>query len=533
MTILTKPFILIPLVFAGCSSIDVKRAKIGENILPDGLVYYLPAKQFNISVSFELQDCLVGNDEQPVIPYTASAVVTEYLVPDMSQVHYIRYGELASKTKVIGFNAQLYDNGTLKSVNAKIEDRSGQIITSAAEAAGSLARGVALGRYYSADSALQADVCSEPFLRLLATRRNAENRLLEDKRADKARKAKSSQVANAMNAFVEAKVRVAELAKSGTDKEKNEAVHALAVAEELLTELKAEQADLGESQAESIAAELASARAALTETVTIVWQPSENSTTTTIPYPESSFAKLFRSTVENSQSKRLPANEIKAQVALQYPTNMVSWVGALNDAENSANGIVYRQPVTALLSICPGSCVDGHWVQNPILSQAYLMPQFGALGSLPLKNEIFDKNSLVLTQTQDGTLVSLQFDSEASLERAAETAKIASTKYMETVSNLIKERRSELDAKREDRSKDREEGAEIRAEAAAVRDAESESLKAVAERIELLREVELERSGELDKVQRETDRIDKERKLIEAQIELAKKRKELAKELAP
>jgi hypothetical protein len=508
---------------AACSSIDVKRADHGAPDLPDGLVYYLPAKQFNVSVAFELQDCLVDAGK-PVIPYTTSAVVTESLVADLSQVHYIRYGELSAKTKVVGFNVQLYDNGTLKSVNAKAEDRSGQIITSVAEAAGSLARGLAMGRFYSANAKEQSELCAPEFLKLLAARANAQNRLAEDRQADKARKAKGTQVAAAALGFAQAKVKVAELAKTGTTKEKEDAARALAVAEEVLNGLKTEQADLGESQADKIAADLAAARAALTETVVLAWQPSLSETTTTIAYPEASFGKLLL-------KEKDKANKIAAQVVLQLLGGAKANVGAIGTATNSTKGIVYRQPVTARLSICPGDCVTGGAVRNPILSQTYLLPQMGALGALPLKNEIFDKNSLVLAQTSDGTLVSLQFDSEASLEKAAETAKTASAKYMETVGNLIKDRRTERSAQREDRSKEREERTEARDEAVALRKEEADSLKAAGDRIELLREVELKRSGELDKVQREIDRTDKERKLLEAQIELAKKRKELAKEL--
>src|SRR2546427_8466616 len=63
------------------------------------------------------------------------------------------YSALAGKTKVTGFNIELFDNGTLKSVNAHAEDRTGQIITSTVQALGNVARGVALGKFYAAEVA--------------------------------------------------------------------------------------------------------------------------------------------------------------------------------------------------------------------------------------------------------------------------------------------------------------------------------------------------------------------------------------------
>src|SRR2546427_7070740 len=88
---------------------------------------------------------------------------------------------------------------------------------------------------------------------------------------------------------------------------------------------------------------------------------------------------------------------------------------------------------------------------------------------------------------------------------------------MTTVSNLIQDRRTELNAQRDDRKKDREERKDeraerkdIREEGAAVRADANASLKEAAERITLMRDVEARRNGDMDKVRSEERRVGKE-----------------------
>lgn len=548
--------LLVALALSGCSAIQVQRAGDGATTLPDGLLYYLPAKQFTITVPFELENCLVDSDGTPALLYTITPSVTETLVGDVTQAHVIRYAELAGKTKVTGFKIDLFDNGTLKSLNAQVEDRTSQIIASTVDAAASLARGIALGKFYSSEAkgVTQDQVCSKRILELLADRDGAKQRIDNEKQTDKERKAKAAQVAEAAQAFAEAKVNFADVQKTGTAKEKADARKARAVAEEHLNYLKQELADLGTSRLDKNVADLAAARAALTEKVTVVWQPSGTQLAATVRYPDASWEKLLTDAGKVKLKEKVkpevkvgataaeaglnPLNQIAAKVVLLSSAGRPAQVGALATADNKAEGVVYRQPVSAQMLICAGDCVHGANVSNPVLSQTFLVPQLGALGSLPLKNEVFDKNSLVLSQLADGTLVSLNFNSEAGLEKAAQAAKDASAKYMDTVTNLIKDRRTELDAQRDDRKKDRDERKEVRSErkdlreeGASVRADENASLKDAADRITLMRDVEARRAGELDKVQRDIDRNAKEKQLIDSQIELVKKRKELAREL--
>lgn len=542
--------LLVALALSGCSAIQVQRAGDGATTLPDGLLYYLPAKQFTITVPFELENCLVDSDGTPALLYTITPSVTETLVGDVTQAHVIRYSELAGKTKVTGFKIDLFDNGTLKSLNAQVEDRTSQIIASTVDAAASLARGIALGKFYSSEakSVTQDQVCSKRVLELLADRDGAKQRIDNEKQTDKERKSKAAQVAEAAQAFAEAKVNFADVEKTGTAKEKADARKARAVAEEHLNYLKQELADLGMSRLDKNVADLAAARAALTEKVTIVWQPSSTQLATSIRYPDASWEKLLTDMGKAKLKEKVgatagepgfnPLNQMVAKVVLLSSAGRPAQVGALATADNKAEGVVYRQPVSAQMLICAGDCIHGANVSNPVLSQTFLVPQLGALGSLPLKNEVFDKNSLVLSQLADGTLVSLNFNSEAGLEKAAQAAKDASAKYLDTVTNLIKDRRTELDAQRDDRKNDRNERKEVRSErkdlreeGASVRADENASLKDAADRITLMRDVEARRAGELDKVQRDIDRNAKEKQLIDSQIELAKKRKELAREL--
>lgn len=534
---------------SACTSIQVQRAEDDAGSLPDGLVYYLPAKQFSITVPFEVENCLVDADKAPAITYSMAPVVTETLVGDVSQVHVIRYSALAGKTKVTGFNIELFDNGTLKSVNAHAEDRTGQIITSTVQALGNVARGVALGKFYAAEVAevTQEKLCSKQLIYLLAERDGAKQRLENEKDKDKGRRAKSAAVSEAVDALAEARVNARDAEKTGTAKDKAEAKKAVAVAEERLNVVKAELEALGQSKADKNAADLAAARTALTQKVTLVWQPKPGDLQVQIRYPDQAWDKLLTDDGKKALQAKLggadirPAslNRLFALVKLSVAGMGDRSVGAKPAATNTAQGIVYRQPVSAQMTICAGDgCDSGAGIANAVLNQTFLIPQLGALGSLPLKNEVFEKNSLVLAQLADGTMVSLRFDADAALEKAAETAKQASETYMTTVSNLIQDRRTELNAQRDDRKKDREESKDeraerkdIREEGAAVRADANASLKETAERITLMRDVEARRNGDMDKVQREIDRNAREKQLIDSQIELLKKRKELAKEL--
>lgn len=100
-----------------------------------GFPYYLPKQRFQISVTYELTGCpnpvsANATEKNEQIQIVQSATITETPIADESEYHVLTYPELNSFFKTSTFSATTYENKTIHTVGATIEDRSAAIIKS-------------------------------------------------------------------------------------------------------------------------------------------------------------------------------------------------------------------------------------------------------------------------------------------------------------------------------------------------------------------------------------------------------------------
>lgn len=103
-------------------------------------------------------------------------------------------------------------------------------------------------------------------------------------------------------------------------------------------------------------------------------------------------------------------------------------------------GVIYREPVEALLLVCIKSpCLDGAAppADSVLAAEVVGVPQFGTLAMLPLVNEAFQRNVLTVSFTEKGSASSVRYESNA---RAA-AASLAIADAAKQVSDFAQARR--------------------------------------------------------------------------------------------
>jgi len=167
--------------------------------------------------------------------------------------------------------------------------------------------------------------------------------------------------------------------------------------------------------------------------------------------------------IDPSPQKNDYYNLLKTQVKLKSTPATVaklpeSWEG---------NGVIYREPVNAVIQVCSGTCD----VSRPVIATYNTqISQLGRFAVLPLKNRPFEKNNIAVSFSANGRMESATYGSESRFEKMAATASESLTAY-----------EGYADKKRSARAA--EDAAQAAAPLQAVK-AETEMLKAKADRIE-------------------------------------------------
>lgn len=498
------------------TTLNVLRIEDQPKSVPEGIVYYLPARAFNVALAFEFQGC-AGRAGKTVLPYILSATVSDLVVADQQEAYVIQYKHLTAVTKVTDIDIALWDNGVLKSVNAQIDDRSAQVITSTVESLGSLAR--VAGLAFMDAGATERGFCKDEFEKNLVKVKEAKKMVADAAAQDEQRTEAAAALKKESATIATLKAELEKLPKNSP--QLKELQGKLKKAEATKKALEKAIEDLGDSTIDAAKRELAQAKAAVTATVTRTWVPNLNQLSDPVIVPDTYLATILEKKGLDNLDAR-PRGELLINTFGPLAAKKGSTELAPRERKPSESaGIVFRQPIHAELLVCKGSCgKTGAVLTGEILSrQLYSMPQLGVVGSLPLKNAPFDSNKLVLAQLQDGTLTSVKFSSAAQAERAAVAAKDSSAKFLETVKGVIGDRREERAARREEESADRKQRSEQRDERLDIAKDRTESVK-------LLRDLEKERAGFVDRQQLQIDRNVKEVELVQSEIDLIKKRRE-------
>jgi hypothetical protein len=355
---------VIGIAVAGCTELEVRR--LGNTVV-EGIPYYLPKKSFLVTAEYVLQQCSLDKSAPPRLTFKVSKSVTiaPLVEPDEREKFYIPYSSLRNPFKDSDVTIENYDNLTLKSVGATISDKTGETITAAIGTGlrvASLVGGVNLAgteRTFTAPHKRQ-EFCGERAIALL----------------------------------------------------------------DELDRLKA-QAKGAPDNADAIAA----AKAALTYKQVLLWTPAKPMDAE----PTSFFSAILYPTKLIEAGQWITKGGIAYLESSNDPGTIVDRSGQLlslltqvalktyepvrrdDNSEVIPTGLLFRIPAFGLLRVCEIQCSRDTTaeVNNVLIASEHAIPQLGTYVVLPLRNRIFENQTLSLTLSADGVVTKIGLKSNA------------------------------------------------------------------------------------------------------------------------
>ena len=354
---LAVPAIAVALLLTGCTEIEIRKQPEGTI---EGIPYALPQKTFLITVEYELQECSAeakpGQEAILALAVVKTVTLTSTVDVDPKQRYYIPYSSLRNWFKNTDITVQSHPNQTLKGVTATIEDKTGSVITSAIGAAIRVASIVT-------GVGMAADAVKEP----------VNHRALYCSPA---------------------------------------AIHALDGIKELRK--KAKKADEAHEPTDHITAAIARLKTTLVRKYTTSWTPTIASHEPQTIDPQEALdlwltpagkevlnageQSKLRISVEFNEIEKIPAKET------QVP--------------DSICGVLVRQPINGVLRVCEDTCPTGKDVTSVLKAEDHAVPQLGPFISMPLRNRIFENNTLTLEIADTGVITKLGYKTNAIADAA-------------------------------------------------------------------------------------------------------------------
>lgn len=566
------------LTIASCSAFktELKSSKTSKPAVK-GLTYKLPAKQFSVTTTYQITDCKVVNNETR-FEANIQAALSERLVGDDAYV--LDYEELDAWTKITNTEFKLSEAGILTGINSSISDQTGAVIQNSVSAVTGIARAVALpsaqfiAEQLKVDSAKKANEKLQSIKNLVATLpgvtsdvlpdidpqnpdktfqklmqfvtpscdkvdallnsyRNATAKLNEERGKDKSRDAESRKKAEAEVEIIRLSSLVDVYDALGKAAEKKGLMARIQKQEKLLAEAVSELKKLGTSGTEKATAALVNATAALTVSTTRDILPRQNGDELQVEITYSDVPKsLSKSMPFNILAMALPKVTLKVTALVDVTRN--------DQPEDDISGIAYRMPVASIARVkC--ECTDGIRL---LIEQPTQVPQFGSVGILSLKNEVFANNSLeVAFNAVTGGPERLAFQSQSKAEAASAAMREAANSYLQ----LQKDKRDDILAANKsgidqqnallalERARAEASLAGKQADASATLLPIQTEQSLVSAQIELLREqqrLDAVRTGSASTSETQLEALINQQKLLEQQLKILQLEKQIAEEKA-
>jgi len=416
-----------------------------------GILYNLPMATLNAEANFLITSCSVDDNELAQISYQLTdGSIQHNLAPDSQETYRLDYALLNSALKITTASVTMHPNGMIKAVNADVDDRSAQVVTSLAGTLLNLYKASTLSFVPTAAGA--AKQCDDFLLSKLNSRKTLIEHDIPAAKADDKALSDDKDAADEVSVeFEEAKLKLAEAQKAKDNTAIAAATKEVASAQ---TKLNVAIAKLKGRTLKGpvLQAKLAALTASLTATAKIVnWAPRP-------PGPEvcESFSvpqEIFLGRLAEASGVRLkvaPESNatFSADVCVKVgPNPRVSLPAAdsrTGTPESNYEGVVYRLPTTGTAFIRETK----NQGQRLYSANAISLPQFGAKALVWLKNGMFDKNTIKATFNEDGSMSELTFTAQSKAERAAGAASDASKSvvdYMQLRADAIKAKAAAAD----------------------------------------------------------------------------------------
>ncbi len=396
--------------------------------------YYLPQLELKVSVSRTLKKCGTRFEPEPLPTEVVAAVEMEASYSaDETQPIVVDYEALDRPVSQVSLAFERYDNRTLKSINASIEDKTGQVASNVMSGIVTLVTKSVLPARLMAS---RSWMCKDGIVEAVAQRDRLAQRV----------SALEKKLANLVGV------------PDGSPGDPYTDALKLQI-KDVKGELKEAKENL-----EPIAAQLR-----ITDVQT--WVPRSFSDGTIRLAPSQILMdRWFVKLDGESAEAELERQNLEKQLAVVASIEPSVPNNGLKKIAQNKTALVYREPAKARVRACAMDVCPQGPVEAPrlLLSKDVDFPQGGTLVPLKLRNGPFDDTSLAATFAPSGAMVSFKYVSAAELVRMSETFKEGAT-AAGTIATSV--RNSEVDR--------------LKAEAERIK-AETELIKARNERDKLL-----------------------------------------------
>jgi len=494
-----------------------------------GVIYTLPMTSVEVQADFLVRNCTLNSQQEAQLTFDLVAMsAASSLVPDPSEQYTLDYQALNSALKTTSASLFWHQNGMLKSINAEVDDRNAQVISSIASTALNATKAVLAAN--SGVAANKTNACPNFIDKLLKDKLQ-----LEDQKLPSARIADDELTAQ-QKTMTELSVKVALLdaqikeAKDAKDAVKETQLNQQAKEFKAKVAAASKLIDGKSLQAPALQAELQKIVEKLTIRAKLAqWTPSTKNggceefgslqqtywdklakaldaplpdfkPKQSHPTPEQVKAALDEALDAQRRISPPPGKKFAAQACVLVREGAPNGQKKL-DGVSPIQGVVYRQPLSGRIYVKQTAVANSEIYAASDIS----IPQLGSKGLLSLKNGWFDKNSIKVTFNEDGSLSEFGFTQASRAERAAAAASDASG----TIADLMKLRADAAinKVKAKDDAEKKEQQKQF--------DALDNQIKLIEKR----RELETARAPAKDE-------LDKQKELLQKQIDVEKLRQE-------
>lgn len=431
---------LVALVFlvAGCSTaIQSTPVATNNTDVESGILYYLPASAIEASMTFVPTSCQLADGKITFNYEITDAVVKQSFVQDTTRQFLFDFTKLNSALKLTSANVEMYRNGTIKSINTSVEDRSGEVIGAIGGMALNLVKATTFVAGAPVADGGKSTGCSPAITEQLAQLATYRAALAKARAADNALQKELDALEKEKSALAAAQ---AKLKATADDAALKTEVTKLSGSVKKLEKAVKER----KPQAPDIQKQLTSLLELLTAQAHVLFVPSVEDKCKIAKVAGAGYLGRFQPFKADKPGETDPLDEhisgvgrdavFTASICVTPPSGKFRTkpqvVRTKTESEEVKNpGIMYRLPVLALVTISQSEDSRTDFSGERWIS----VPQYGTIASLDLDNGAFDKNTLKLAFAEDGSLATLDFTAEASAERGALAAQAASKTYLDIV----------------------------------------------------------------------------------------------------
>ncbi|CAN7486493.1 hypothetical protein [Polaromonas sp. LjRoot131] len=428
----------------GCTQLDAVRVKDGKSIAAEGAPYNLTFTQYEIAVTRRLASCIDDKTRTPLMKVVTTADATRKEVRDPTREYIIDFAALRSFFKTSDITIEYYDNGSLKTVNASVADKTGEFLKSAFASVGKIA-------LMTAGGGGPAEACTPEIAKIVLAAEVAEKSLVAKKndltlktgRLEKRiavsaaqGRARSDEERRAFGREVDALF----LAKTDVDA----AQKALA---SLLKKLTISSKLKWPSDGSTFEGQLVTP---LTPDGIKDWGSLSDEGEAKLSAGTGVWAKITTDSPmgRHAISKGVPCPDDEPKKGLNA---IFKGVTCLDD--ESKKGLKYRIPVPGTLLLCSSKDCKG---EDAVLAEIPdLFSQLGPILTLPLRNYPFMDQTVVLNFNEAGQPTKIGYKSTAAADKAAdafgtyvdELGKVRLARKPKSELDVIKEETELLEAK--------------------------------------------------------------------------------------